>query len=89
MTRPVPDDTARRATPVLDRVVDRVADISGALGLLVLELMAMFAVFVWWVLSGWSLDPQTPADPDPVWGYLAAYAALARRPARLRPPRAR
>ncbi|GAB2919104.1 DUF6234 family protein [Streptomyces mayteni] len=98
MTTPAPDDTARpadhaadHADRVVDRVADRVADIGGALGLLVLELMAMVAVFGWWVLSGWSLDPATPAEPDPVWGYLAAYAALgalmvwtARRAARRR-----
>ncbi|WP_405981208.1 DUF6234 family protein [Streptomyces sp. NBC_00158] len=53
------------------------ADIAGAVGLVVLELIALAGVFLVWVLTGLDFDPTTPAPPHPVWGYLVAAGVLA------------
>ncbi|WP_329253119.1 DUF6234 family protein [Streptomyces sp. NBC_01478] len=54
------------------RRVDRSADIAAGCGLVLLELIALAAIFGLWFLSGFDLDSDKTPTTDPLWGYLVA-----------------
>ncbi|AZM88670.1 DUF6234 family protein [Streptomyces sp. W1SF4] len=70
-------------TAAPERRRDLGADIAGAVGLVIVELVALAGVFVVWVLTGLDLDPVTEPEPHPVWGYLVAAGVLAALMARV------
>ncbi|MGA5193256.1 DUF6234 family protein [Streptomyces exfoliatus] len=48
------------------------ADVGTAVGLLLLEVLALLVIFGVWLVSGVSLDPSRSVSPDPLGGYLVA-----------------
>ncbi|MGE7388262.1 DUF6234 family protein [Streptomyces sp. NPDC004126] len=70
-------------TAAPERRRDLGADIAGAVGLAIVELIALAGVFMVWVLTGLDFDPTTEAEPHPVWGYLVAAGVLAALMARV------
>ncbi|QKW08247.1 hypothetical protein HUT18_19585 [Streptomyces sp. NA04227] len=50
----------------------RGADVGAAVGLLLLEVLALLVILGMWMVTGWSLDPARTVSPDPLWGYLVA-----------------
>jgi steroid 5-alpha reductase family enzyme len=55
---------------------DRGADIGAGCALVVLELIALAAIFGLWFLSGIDLDTGTTVGVDPLWGCLTAAGAV-------------